>query len=421
MGRKAATPTPLAQVDLGLPEFIVIDRKENASGILYILNPNEELTRPMKCPFCNSDHVIVHKVQQRQVVDIDERGKQVGLRINVRRFQCQGCNQIITPFFPSLDKKTTVRLREQIIKDCYNKPFSTVASRYGLSVSTVRSIFVDGTAGLLASYTPECPAVLGIDEVHLQKSYIGVFVDVSKSNGNRIIELTQNRSKETVKALLRRLKHPERLQCVTMDMWRPYRDAVYEVFPDIPVVIDRFHIMKELIKCLDSIRAKISKNIQDDTKGTKRKSLKRNRFLILSSDQNLSQKQAKLRDDLLNEFPAFTVPYYLKEAFRDIYEVSQSRREAEESYRIWTESVRDHEIAEFDSFIETVNAWHTEIFNYFDQPKGHRTNARTESLNRSIRDKDRDGRGYKFDVLRAKVLFGEPTEHGGIFDFDAFD
>jgi len=45
--------------------------------------------------------------------------------------------------------------------------------------------------------------------------------------------------------------------------------------------------------------------------------------------------------------------------------------------------------------------WHTEIFNYFE----HRiTNAYTESFNAIARKMDRMGRGYSFEVLRAKLL-----------------
>ena len=51
----------------------------------------------------------------------------------------------------------------------------------------------------------------------------------------------------------------------------------------------------------------------------------------------------------------------------------------------------------------TIHSWKKEIFNYFDHPY---TNAVVESLNRNIKDKNRDGRGYSFDVLRAKMLYG---------------
>lgn len=48
------------------------------------------------------------------------------------------------------------------------------------------------------------------------------------------------------------------------------------------------------------------------------------------------------------------------------------------------------------------NNWEEEIFNYFNSPI---TNAYTESLNRLIKTMNHVGRGYSFQVLRAKILF----------------
>ena len=50
-----------------------------------------------------------------------------------------------------------------------------------------------------------------------------------------------------------------------------------------------------------------------------------------------------------------------------------------------------------------VMRWRIEIFNYFDYPY---TNAASESVNNLIKHIMRAGRGYNFDVLRAKTLYG---------------
>lgn len=48
--------------------------------------------------------------------------------------------------------------------------------------------------------------------------------------------------------------------------------------------------------------------------------------------------------------------------------------------------------------------WRPEIFNYFVYPV---TNAYTESANGVAKVLARMGRGYSFDAIRAKVLFGQ--------------
>lgn len=49
-----------------------------------------------------------------------------------------------------------------------------------------------------------------------------------------------------------------------------------------------------------------------------------------------------------------------------------------------------------------MHNWNDEIFAYFDQSV---TNAYTESTNNLIRAMQRLGRGYSFEVLRAKMLY----------------
>ena len=51
--------------------------------------------------------------------------------------------------------------------------------------------------------------------------------------------------------------------------------------------------------------------------------------------------------------------------------------------------------------------WSEEIFSYFDLMPNPVTNAYTEALNGIIKLINKNGRGYKFNVLRAKILFSE--------------
>lgn len=56
----------------------------------------------------------------------------------------------------------------------------------------------------------------------------------------------------------------------------------------------------------------------------------------------------------------------------------------------------------FSNLDRAIGNWHKDVFNYFDHRE---TNAFTESANSLIKDVYRKGRGYSFEVLRAKVLY----------------
>ncbi len=95
--------------------------------------------------------------------------------------------------------------------------------------------------------------------------------------------------------------------------------------------------------------------------------------------------------------------YELKESFFDIYEC-QTRHQALAAYAAWSQQIPPELEPAFRPLTGAINNWKDEIFAYFD----HRiTNAYTESFNNLIRITNRLGRGYSFEVLRAKILFTE--------------
>lgn len=381
--------------EIGLPEFKVIDRIINQNNdYVYTVEPKDAVKW---CPECGSERVVKHKKHTRQVRDLNEYEHRVGIIIQGHRYQCKDCGNTFGEDFDAIDKseRLTKRLKAAIQKECFEKTFKVIAEQYGISQPTVKRVFDEYIGEINASYKPYAPQVLGIDEVHLHKQYCGVFVDVT---GQRVIEMTENRSKETVKNFLMSLPDKEKITCVTMDMWRVYKCTVEEVLPNAVIVIDKFHVIKELNKALENLRRSLRKDMDKNA----RVSLKNMRFLLLTGFENLNQRQKTQLDAILDEYPQFDMPYTLKEMLRDIFTYAKTKEEAERVYAHWVRLCKNNACDAFYDFIKMVDNWHTEIFNYFD----HRyTNAQTESLNNVIREIDRAGRGYTFDVLRAKILF----------------
>lgn len=393
--------------EIGLPEFKVIDRIINQNNdYVYTVEPKDAVKW---CPECGSERVVKHKKHTRQVRDLNEYEHRVGIIIQGHRYQCKDCGNTFGEDFDAIDKseRLTKRLKAAIQKECFEKTFKVIAEQYGISQPTVKRVFDEYIGEINASYKPYAPQVLGIDEVHLHKQYCGVFVDVT---GQRVIEMTENRSKEIVKNFLMSLPDKEKITCVTMDMWRVYKCTVEEVLPNAVIVIDKFHVIKELNKALENLRRSLRKDMDKNA----RVSLKNMRFLLLTGFENLNQRQKTQLDAILDEYPQFDMPYTLKEMLRDIFTYAKTKEEAERVYSHWVRLCKNNACDAFYDFIKMVDNWHTEIFNYFD----HRyTNAQTESLNNVIREIDRAGRGYTFDVLRAKILFRGSIAKKGKFNY----
>ena len=393
--------------EIGLPEFEIINRIINDDNdYVYTVVPKNNMKW---CPECGSAHIVKYKKQKRMIRDLNEYEHRVGIIIQGHRYQCKDCNNNFGEEFDAIDKagRLTKRLKAAIRKECFEKTFKVIAEQYGISQPSVKRVFDEYIEELSANYKINAPKILGIDEVHLHSQFRGVFVDVM---GQRVIEMTEDRKQETIKNFLLSLPDRNNISCVTMDMSRHYKYVVNEVLPDVPIVIDKFHVIKELNKTLENIRTGLRKDMGKKS----RVILKNMRFLFLTGNDNLSLRQIKQLESIFNEYPQFKVPYYLKEAFRGIYMYCETREEAEKQYAEWLDSCKGNNCTAYDGFIQTVNNWHTEIFNYFDY---RYTNAQTESLNNIIREIDRAGRGYTFDVLRAKVLFRGSITKKGKFNY----
>ena len=379
--------------DIDPPEFEMVERRDTEDGGLqYFLIPNWEVSA---CPCCGSERILRNGYKIRNARDLTEHGKPVGLSIRQRKFRCKNCESIWTDEFKTIgdNEKMTKRMKEYLQTQSLRRPFTSLAEEQHISDATVRRVFLEKVEELNEARELHAPKILGIDENHLLNQYRAVFTDIE--NG-LVIEMLPTRSKQAVVKFLRSLPGKEEIAVITQDMWRQYRDAVAEVLPNVPVVIDKFHVVKEVNLALDSIRVSMRKGMTKPA----RVSLKNNRWLLLSNAEDLSFERQKALLDLFDAYPQFEEPYRLKERFRDIYRAN-TRDEAERAYEEWRTDAS--KFPAFASVIATVENWREEIFAYFD----HRyTNALTESLNRLINEIGDRGRGYSCEVLRAKVLYG---------------
>ncbi len=207
---------------------------------------------------------------------------------------------------------------------------------------------------------------------------------------------------------------PDRVQVVTMDMWKPYRDAVLDVLPNAACIVDRFHVVKIANHCLDAIR----KSLREGMDAKQRRKLLRSRHLILRRRKSLNDEDFAAMEEWTNSIPLLFTAYQAKEDFMDIYEC-QSKIEAMEVYDIWKATLDPKTSNAFYELIRAVDNWRPEIFNFFDTPV---TNAYTEAANGIAKIANRTGRGYSFEAIRAKMLFGQakhvlkPKAFTGLFE-----
>lgn len=109
-------------------------------------------------------------------------------------------------------------------------------------------------------------------------------------------------------------------------------------------------------------------------------------------------------DTWTKNFPELGQAYELKEEFFNIWDEEADKQAAWARYTEWKKSIPADLVGQFKDITTAVDNWQEPIFNYFDTGM---TNAYTEALNGVIKVANRNGRGYSFDAIRAKVLYSE--------------
>lgn len=379
---------------LKLPEFIITDLKDNEYDIrIYV----EKKNKPNVCPICGvfEPKLRVHSNRVQEVRDKNVLDKRLGLMYKRKRYKCMECGEVFTEHCDSVPEKgrMTTRLIDYIAVQAEKRSFKSIEQELDISDSTVKNIFREHIKDLPDYQKLKTPMVLAIDELFIQGKHRGVICNGEEMT---LMDFLIDRDKETIIKWLQGLQNPENVRMVTMDMWKPYRDAVYETLPNAFVVIDEFHVVKMANEALNTIR-KAQKQGLDKKQN---KQLKKDRYVMLKRPHKLNMTHMIYRDAWFSTLPILKVAYELKEGLFNMYKC-KTRVEAEAYYETWKKSI-PKDLKEFRDIAKTIDRVKIEVFNYFD---GRVTNAIAEGLNSVIRDIDGHGRGYEFDILRAKALF----------------
>jgi transposase len=246
---------------------------------------------------------------------------------------------------------------------------------------------------------PYMPKWLGIDEIVLNErvdEFCCVLVDIERG---KLIDLLPDCRIETVATWLRSFGENPNPRGVCMDMCATYRTAVTRVFPNVEIVVDKFRVVELANKAVNTVRMSVGKSHPEEKRSD---GWRRNRTLLRKRGRTLSAVERLTLDSLLSRHPDLATAYRLKEEFYGIYDHNE-RRAATRALEEWERSVPEHMRSAFKHLLTAVANLRKEILSYFGNEK---TIACTEAISSRFRDVLQAGRGYSFQVLRGKVLFG---------------
>lgn len=238
-----------------------------------------------------------------------------------------------------------------------------------------------------------------MDEIALKKGHDDFVLVIGAPEEKYVIDLLSDRKKETLEAWFDQLSPGVRsaIQVVCIDMWEAYSSAVAAKLPGVEIVVDRFHVMKNLNHALTIARREIQRQATSEVKDQ----LKGSRWILVRNQNDLTPEQREKLDTLYAISPELKVGHQLKEQFRAIFELTD-RDEAAQQMDAWIHQVETSELKAFQGFVTTLRNWRDYILNYFHE---RWSNGFAEGMNNKIKLLKRRGFGYSnFDHFRLRVL-----------------
>ncbi|WP_036213049.1 ISL3 family transposase [Massilia alkalitolerans] len=380
---------------LNLPDWRCIDKRQDALGtelhVEYTIDPDFCL----KCGVVGN--LYKHGTTSTTYLDCPMYGKPSRLVAKVRRYKCRDCSGTFLQPLGSIDaaRRMTVRALEYIQQQSLRDTFQRVCEHLGCDEKTVRNVANEYIEVKDDGYKPYLPEWIGLDETHLNKVMRAIITDVA---ARKPVDMLPDRDKQTLRRWFGQFRDRSHVKGLAIDMWAPYRDIARELFPNLPVVIDKFHVVKMANSSVERARIRLGK-----AQGQKvNLAWKRSKALIRMRHRDLGEKQRFNLDMWLDNEPDMAAAYRLKERLFNIYD--KPKAEAIADYDSFAGDVPDSLKADFHELTRAMKNWRKEILNYFDHPI---TNAYTESLNGVAKVANRMGRGYSFEVIRARILFND--------------
>lgn len=362
------------------------------------------------CTRCGALSTTVHQEEERCIRHLDVWGKKTFLHFLARRFQCEHCGHPFSEGLPFVDshRRQSTAFERHVYESCVAGTCKAVGVRVGLSHSTVREIFNRWAALKEKSSVADSTRVLGIDEISLKKRHRQFVLVISDIGRKCILAVLPDREKKTLEHWIDTLSPRERkaIRFVSIDMWTPYHQAARNKLPHARVVVDRFHVMKQLNSRLTQLRTESQKGVSPEA----RSAIKGSRWILVRNRSELSPLEEEQLQKILELCPELRTLYLLKEEFRCIFEKIRCRQKAARFLSAWVLKANSTGNKYLAKFVTTLKNWWEEILNFFMERV---TNGFVEGLNGVLRMIMRVAFGYRnFVNFKLRVFAQLGALHG---------
>jgi transposase len=302
---------------LGLKSHYVAKVEDRPEGIVAEL---EAVARHLpRCGQCGRPvRRTKGRLPRRVWRDLKLRDRPLLLTYGPRRVVCPDCGVRVEQIpWAERYSRVTKSLAGAVAVLSRKADLSTVAGHYGLNWKTVAGILRRAVAWGLKRRRKKRLRVIGLDEVSRKKGhqYLTLVYDLERGE---LVWAGKDRTSETVGAFFDELgaRRSRRLEAVSLDMWRPYRDTVKVRAPQATICFDRFHVVQHLNAAVDEVRRALVRKLRDP----QRYLVKGLRFVLLKNPWNLTPAQKQSLTALVRSNSPLSRAWYLKEDFQRFWD-----------------------------------------------------------------------------------------------------
>ncbi len=377
---------------LGLEDVIVKNVYENESGC----NIEVELPRRKhQCPNCGKETDHIHDYRVQKVKDLDMHGVHTYLHLRKRRYVCNACGKRFyerNSFLPRYHRATN-RLAAKVISDFRElRSAAEIARKNNISPPTALRYFK------LVSYScKQLPEVLSIDEFKGNAGGEKFQAIVTDAHNKRITDILPNRKKSDLIKYFRSFENRKDVRYVVIDMNPHFREVARICFPNAKIVIDRYHVSRQVMWALENVRKAEQKKLSKEW----RKFCKHSRKLLCKRKDKLNEEEKEQLRIILGLSTRLEIAYDLKQDFLEFMH-SPNSETARERLSLWLFHAENSHIPEFDACIRALHNWSEYILNSFDVPY---SNGFTEGCNNKTKVLKRVCFGVScFATFRNRIL-----------------
>lgn len=375
------------------------------------------------CPYCFEKNRI--NIKDYYYVHINNSVVQhwnIIVKIRMRRYVCKTCGKTFKQSFYlyAPRKRMSISLRQTMIESLKDrKTYSQIAKECNVSSTTVINLFDT----LKCESRLPFGSVLCIDEFHFGKrrKLLGNYPCVlSNPFSSSIIDIIESRRKDVLNEYFRMIPSNERIKVkyFVSDMNESYRTIKKVFFRDSIHIIDHFHVAKLFAEAIQTIRIRIMKQNENESK--EYRYLKKNWKLFIMNRKELMSKtffqkrtgyRINLADEVdyvLRKYPELNVIYNMKIEFEKRMLKLRYYEDVKMDIDFFINQWINSPIKELNAIGNTFQNWYREIINSYAKNSTQfvLTNAVAEANNNNIQTLINVSYGcHNYKRFRKRILY----------------